>query len=130
MDFPARPTRAHHRITHHEVAQALADSSNTSALGAFGSNYRLLKWVFEMHPELILDLYNVCLDLGFHSECLCNAVVAILPKPRKVDMSNPRSYRPISLLECLSKCLREGDHLTHTFRGREVRSCPLPSVWR
>ncbi|QRW07801.1 Reverse transcriptase (RNA-dependent DNA polymerase) [Ceratobasidium sp. AG-Ba] len=81
--------------------------SNKSAPGAFGSNYRLLKWVFEHNPDLLIDLYNGCLNIGFHPECLRKAVISVIPKPRKLDMSNPKSYRPISLLECLSKCLEK-----------------------
>jgi hypothetical protein len=102
-----RPARDHHPISKHEIQSALDTSSNTSAPGAFGSNYRLLKWVFESDPELLVKLYNGCLDLSFHPECLRKAVISVIPKPRKLDMSNPKSYRPISLLECLSKCLEK-----------------------
>ncbi|KAG8696018.1 hypothetical protein FRC09_008793 [Ceratobasidium sp. 395] len=102
-----RPIRAHSPITKCEIQAALNSSSNKSAPGAFGSNYRLLKWVFDYNPDLLTELYNGCLDIGFHPECLRKAIISVIPKPRKLDMSNPKSYRPISLLECLSKCLEK-----------------------
>ncbi|KAG9126385.1 hypothetical protein FRC07_003632 [Ceratobasidium sp. 392] len=107
LGVPAHPTRTYHSITTEEIKSALASSSNKSAPGAFGSNYRVLKWVFEIDPEYLAGLYDGCLNLGFHPMCLRGAVVAVVPKPRKPDMSDPRAYRPISLLECLSKCLEK-----------------------
>ncbi|QRV95516.1 Reverse transcriptase from mobile element jockey protein [Ceratobasidium sp. AG-Ba] len=104
---PRKVTRNHHPITREEIREALASSSNTSAPGAFGSNYRILKWAHEVKPDALLKLYNACLDYGVHPACLKNAVVSVIPKPRKTDMSNPNSYRPISLLETLSKCLEK-----------------------
>lgn len=136
LGVPSHPTHEHVEITHGEVAAALASSSNNSAPGAFGSSYRVLKWVFESSPEILTNLYTGCLNLGFHPMCLRNAVVVILPKPRKLDMSSPSSYHPISLLECLSKCLEKviasrllfdiGKHnlIPYTqFGGRDNSSC-------
>ncbi|KAG8683404.1 hypothetical protein FRC09_016099, partial [Ceratobasidium sp. 395] len=73
-----RPVRVHAPITKCEIQAALDSSSNKSAPGAFGSNYRLLKWVFEYNPDLLIDLYNGCLEIGFHPECLRKAVVRAL----------------------------------------------------
>ncbi|QRW06896.1 Reverse transcriptase from mobile element jockey protein [Ceratobasidium sp. AG-Ba] len=105
--IPRRDPRQHHPITDSEITEALSTSSNTSAPGAFGSNYRVLKWAFKAKPAIFTSFFNACLTLGFHPCCLRNAIVSIIPKPRKTDMSNPSSYRPISLLETLSKCLEK-----------------------
>ncbi|QRV93494.1 Reverse transcriptase from mobile element jockey protein [Ceratobasidium sp. AG-Ba] len=105
--IPRRESRDHHPITESKISEALASSSNTSAPGAFGSNYRALKWAFKTKPAIFITFFNSCLTLGFHPACLRNAIVSIIPKPRKIDMSNPSSYRPISLLETLSKCLEK-----------------------
>ncbi|KAG9087494.1 hypothetical protein FRC06_002515, partial [Ceratobasidium sp. 370] len=136
MGIPERETRDHHSITESEVKSALDSSSNTSAPGAFGSNYRVLKWAFECKPDAILELYNACLRLGYHPECLRNAIASIIPKPRRPDMSRPNAYRPISLLETLSKCLEKvmttrilhevGKHGLVPFAqfgGRDASSC-------
>ncbi|KAF8757129.1 Reverse transcriptase (RNA-dependent DNA polymerase) [Rhizoctonia solani] len=136
LGIPLHPTRPHHGITVDKISRALNSASNTSAPGAFGTNYCLLKWLFSARPGIIVDLYNACLEHGFHPKCLCNALVVAIPKPHKIDMSAPKSYRPISLLETLSKCLEKiiaarisfkvGKHnlLPYTqFGGRDNSSC-------
>ncbi|KAF8702312.1 Reverse transcriptase (RNA-dependent DNA polymerase), partial [Rhizoctonia solani] len=107
LGIPVLATRAHHNITANKIASALSGASNKLAPGAFGLNYQLLKWLFESHPKSLVDLYNACLIFGYHPKCLCNALVAVIPKPRKPDMLAPKAYRPILLLETLSKCLEE-----------------------
>ena len=64
LNMPKHDTRSHHPITEHEITKALESSSNKSAPGAFGSNYRVLKWVFHSNAEYLVNLYNGCLDLG------------------------------------------------------------------
>ncbi|KEP46994.1 reverse transcriptase, partial [Rhizoctonia solani 123E] len=136
LGIPETPKRTFHKITHEEIQNALNKSSNTSAPGAFGSNYRLLKWAFKVRPDPILQLYNACLRLRFHPTCLRNAVISIIPKPRRPDMAVPKAYRPISLLETLSKCLEKvitsrllfeaGKYnlIPHSqFGGRDMTSC-------
>ncbi|KAI4519015.1 hypothetical protein K525DRAFT_148163, partial [Schizophyllum commune Loenen D] len=44
---------------------------------------------------------------GYHPRALKTAIICVVAKPRKIDMSSPRSYRPIALLECLSKWLEK-----------------------
>ncbi|CUA75631.1 Muscle M-line assembly protein unc-89 [Rhizoctonia solani] len=107
QDIPPTPTRPFMPITEHELRSAIADSDNSSAPGESGSNYRLLKWIVQDHHCILLDIYNACLRIGHHPSCLKSAIIAVVPKPRRVDMSNPRSYRPIALLECLSKVLEK-----------------------
>ncbi|KAF8759946.1 Reverse transcriptase (RNA-dependent DNA polymerase) [Rhizoctonia solani] len=136
LGIPQAPERPWHNITKEEIETALASSSNTSSPGAFGTNYRLLKWAFSVRPNPILNLYNGCLTLGYHPSCLRNAVIAVIPKPNRSNMSDPKSYRPISLLETLSKCLEKVvtrrlifeagkfDLIPHSqFGGRDMTSC-------
>jgi ribonuclease HI len=106
-DPPACPTRPFHRITQREIEDALSDTSNTSAPGPSGIGYRLIKWAVGETPELFAHLFNAYLSLGIHPPQLKSAIIAIIAKPRKADKSNPRSYRPIALLECISKLLEK-----------------------
>ncbi|KAB5590851.1 RNA-directed DNA polymerase from mobile element jockey [Ceratobasidium theobromae] len=76
-------------ISKGEIAANLASCSNKSAPGAHGSNYRVL--------------YNAMLSFEYHPVCLKNALIAPIPKPNKFDFASPKAYRPISLLETLSK---------------------------
>jgi hypothetical protein len=106
-DPPPRERRRHHRLSVDEMRSALRDTSNTSAPGGSGSNYRLLKWAINMMEERFLALYDACLTAGYHPRRWRLAIIAIILKPRKTDLLNCRSYRPISLLECMGKLLEK-----------------------
>ncbi|KAB5587976.1 Reverse transcriptase from mobile element jockey protein [Ceratobasidium theobromae] len=95
LSFPA--------ISRGEIAANLASCSNKSAPGAHGSNYRVLRWAFAARGDLIEVLYNAMLSHEYHPVCLKNALIAPIPKPNKFDFASPKAYRPISLLETLSK---------------------------
>ena len=92
-------------ITHNEVANALAKTSNKSAPGSSGITYKLIKWAFAAHLDQFLEIYNAAISLGYHP--WSEAVVVILPKPSKPDYCLPKAYRPISLLECCGKLLEK-----------------------
>jgi retron-type reverse transcriptase len=95
-----------------EVEHALKGTSNKSAPGPSGINYKLVKWAFSAHPEFILNIYNAALHLGHHPWTA--AKVVIIPKPNKPDYSTAKAYRPISLLECFGKVLEKvvANHFT------------------
>ncbi|KAB5587783.1 Reverse transcriptase from mobile element jockey protein [Ceratobasidium theobromae] len=90
-------------ISRGEIATNLTSCSNKSAPGAHGSNYRVLRWAFTARGDLIEVLYNAMLSHEYHPVCLKNALIAPIPKPNKFDFASPKAYRPISLLETLSK---------------------------
>jgi ribonuclease HI len=104
---PARPSRPFQPITQQEIEDALADTSNTSAPGPSGIGYRLIKWAFRETPEIFVQLFNACLMHGLHPPQFKSATIAVIAKPRKADKANPRAYRPIALLECISKLLEK-----------------------
>ncbi|KAB5587755.1 reverse transcriptase [Ceratobasidium theobromae] len=119
-----------------EVAANLAKCSNKSALGACSSNYQLLCWAFVDHAELITMLYNAMLTFEYHLSCFKNTLIAPIPKPNKFDLASPKAYRPISLLETLSKLFEKimakrfmaicglGNKIPHEqFGGKDMSSC-------
>jgi hypothetical protein len=106
-DPPPLPSRQFPPITPEEILDALNGTSNTSAPGKSSITWRLIKWAFGISPVEITSLFNACLEFGHHPSSLKTTVVSVIPKPRKADMSDPSSYRPISLLECLSKLLEK-----------------------
>jgi len=106
-DPPPLPPRQFSSLTSEEILDALHETSNTTAPGKSGITWRLIKWAYGTSSTEITSLFNACLELGHHPSSFKTAVVSVVPKPRKVDMSDPRSYRPISLLECLSKLLEK-----------------------
>ena len=101
------PTPTHNfiAITADEVSSALRPTSNKSAPGWSGINYKLLKWAFAIQPSHFVDLFNHAVTLGYHP--WKDAKVMILAKPQWPDYSVPKAYWPISLLECCGKLLEK-----------------------
>jgi Reverse transcriptase (RNA-dependent DNA polymerase)/Endonuclease-reverse transcriptase len=104
-DPPPLPPRADTPIILDEISAALTPTSNRSAPGLSGINYKLLKWASAASPDRLLSLFNACLTFGFHP--WRSAKVIPIPKPNKKDYSLPKAYRPISLLECCGKLLEK-----------------------
>ena len=104
-DPPPTTTRPFIDITQDEVATSLKATSNKSAPGWSGINYKLLKWAFTLQPQRFVDLFNHSLKLGHHP--WKEAKVVVLAKPQRPDYSLPKAYRPISLLECCGKLLEK-----------------------
>ncbi|KAF8760160.1 Reverse transcriptase (RNA-dependent DNA polymerase) [Rhizoctonia solani] len=136
LGIRAMTKRPFQEISTDEIANAIKCTSNKSSPGAFGSNYRLLKWAFWCDTSIFVNLFNLCLRIGYHPSVLRNCVIAPIPKPRRQDMSLPKNYRPIALLETLSKLLEKvittritseaGKHslIPHSqFGGKDITSC-------
>ncbi|KAF8689558.1 reverse transcriptase, partial [Rhizoctonia solani] len=130
------PKQLHKPISTAEVRASLNLTSNRSTLGAFGLNYCLLKWAFNTTPTYFVKLFNLCLEIGYHLSALRNCIIAPIPKPNHANMSTPQNYRPIALLETLSKLLEKvimarlihkaGEHnlIPHSqFGGKDITSC-------
>jgi hypothetical protein len=86
----------------------VSQSGNTTrtrsrAPGPSGVGYRLVKWVHEAVGEELLATVNASFRLGHVPPCWKAELLVPVPKPRKSDMSSPRSYRPVSLIETFSK---------------------------
>ncbi|KAH7875271.1 uncharacterized protein C8R40DRAFT_1046030, partial [Lentinula edodes] len=94
-------------ITDTEVAEAIADTSNTSAPGFSQQSYQQVKWAFQSQRDIITTLYRRCLKAGYHPLTWRQAIAVALRKPRKPKFSKPRAYRLITLLECLGKILEK-----------------------
>ncbi|KAF8828234.1 hypothetical protein HHX47_DHR4000457 [Lentinula edodes] len=94
-------------VTETEVAEAIKDTSNTSAPGFSQQSYRQVKWAFQSQRNVMTALYRQCLRAGYHPRAWRKAIAVALRKPRKPDYSKPRAYRLITLLECLGKVLEK-----------------------
>ncbi len=53
----------------------------------------------------IVHLFQACIEVGHHPTQFKEANTVILKKPAKKDYSEPKSYRPIALLDTLGKAL-------------------------
>ena len=104
-DPPSLPTRPWTPITRDEIQSSIKDTSNKSAPGPSGINYKLLKWAFDASPEVFTHLFNLSLSTGTH--VWKHATIVPIPKPNKPDYSAPKAYRPVSLMECTGKLLEK-----------------------
>ena len=46
-------------------------------------------------------------EYEYHPKCWRKGIGVVFPKPKKEDYSNPKSYRVITLLNCLGKVLEQ-----------------------
>ena len=102
LPLPPRPWVP---ITSDEIHSALSNTSNKSAPGPSGINYKLLKWAFDASPDAFTHLFNLSLSTGTH--VWKHATIVPIPKPNKPDYSVPKAYRPVSLMECTGKLLEK-----------------------
>lgn len=102
-EAPLPCTRPFFEVTRKEIDDALDDTSNTSAPGISGLNYKVLKWAYALRPVAIRSVIEALIRLGIHHPRWKSALVVAVPKPGKKDYSSPRSHRPIQLIKCLGK---------------------------
>ena len=92
------------RITPLEFANAIKHTKNTSAPGLDSINYQTIKNLPDEFKTEILEIYNLILFNGDYPSNWKTALVIPILKKQKSPLST-NSYRPISLLSCLSKLL-------------------------
>jgi ribonuclease HI len=63
----------------------------------------IIRHAYSAVPDMFYKVYSTLLDIGHHPQCWKQATGVILKKPAKRDDSDPKSYRVISLLNCLGK---------------------------
>ena len=86
---------------------SLNDTSNTSAPGLSGLNYKVWKWVATIAPEQFIAIIHAAIHLGIHHPSWKKSMVIVIPKNNKKDMALPKSHRPIQLIECLGKLVEK-----------------------
>ena len=90
-------------ITKREFMDSLSHCNNT-ATGEDRVHYSMLKNLSENGLNYLRKFYNIIFLKGFFPRSWREAVVVNILKPG-CDPSDPDSYRPISLISCLSKLL-------------------------
>ena len=92
-------------LTVTEVTQAILLTKKDNAPGPDGIPNRVLHRIACVSPALLRNIFQACLDLGIHPKRWKEATVVMLRKPDKPDYTDPKAYRPISLLNTLGKAL-------------------------
>ena len=85
-----------------EVKLIIKQLKNKKSSGKSGISNRMLKKLPQNCFEILTDLYNACLSLGYFPEIFKQAIVVMIHKKGK-PKENPLNYRPISLLEPIGK---------------------------
>jgi hypothetical protein len=93
--------------------ELLSTTSNTSAPGQDGIAYQALRLSANIDCDGLCNLTNLLIRQGLPKE-LKTAKVVVIGKPGKKDMSNPKSYRCLSLLSNVAKLTEKavGRYLT------------------
>ena len=99
LELPWQP------ITELEIQRSLKAAKGTTAPG--DDNLPMLVWkqLWVYLKDIITNIFNTSMTLGYHPKQWRNAKIVVLRKPGKPDYSVPGAYRPISLLNTLGKLL-------------------------
>lgn len=94
-------------ITAEEIGSAIACANRKRAPGLDGKRADVVREAFKAAPDLMVALFNRCLEEGcFPAEWKKGQVVAFLKSPLK-DRMETASYRPITLLPVVAKVLEK-----------------------
>src|SRR6266404_510312 len=108
-----------------ELEEYLRATSSSSAPGPSQISWPILKWLWPVLSAHVTTLFNGCLAHAFHPPLWKHAIVQVIPKPGKSDYFAPKSYRPISLLDCLGKLMEKAIAKRITHAIDVVRVLPL-----
>ncbi|KAL9572136.1 hypothetical protein ACKAV7_003714 [Fusarium commune] len=109
-------------ISLEEAQDATLRTGNTSP-GADNITVKLLTAVWHIIGTHVRRLFEGCLAIGHHPKPFRAAEVVIVAKPGRRDLTNPRAWRPISLLSCLGKGL---ERYQDTITPLSPLQCGLP----
>ena len=90
-------------LTKDELEHAIFSSSTKKAAGPDKTGFLIIHKAYHTIPDLFYQLYSKLIELGFHPDCWKEEIGVILKKLNKDDYSSPKSYRLVSLLNCLGK---------------------------
>ena len=107
LSSPNDNTRPFISVSNEEVDEAIKGTSNSSAPGLSGISYKAIKWAFSVEPDAITALVRASIRFGIHHDRWKAALIIPIPKPNKKSYSNPRSHRPIQLLDCVGKIVEK-----------------------
>jgi hypothetical protein len=63
----------------------------------------IIQTLFDTLPNVVTDLYNKCLELGYFPREWEQSKIHFIKKSKSRNASDPRSYRPLSLIPVLAK---------------------------
>ena len=102
-------------ITKSELSTALSRLKSDKAPGPDGISNRILKACSEKLVELLSPLFQACVTHSYHLRAFKMANTIARKKICKGDYTTPKAYRPIALLNTLSKFMESiiGSKITY-----------------
>src|SRR5947207_7374146 len=89
-------------VTRNEIKTAIFTSSTKKAAGSDAISFLILQKIYSVLEERFYKLYKALIQFGYHQKCWKEAVGVILRKGNR-KATIPKSYRVISLLNCMGK---------------------------
>ena len=92
-----------------EFRSMITNCNNSSTPGPDKLSWSHLKTVLKHNECLtnIINITNVCIDLGYWPSHFKRLTAVIIPKPNKQSYDSPKSFRPIILLNMLGKLIEK-----------------------
>ena len=92
-------------ITMPEIKKAVRKAAPNKAPGTDNITNGILHQTLDILLPHLHKLFNACLQQGYCPKHFKEAITVVLRKPGKDDYTQPKSYRPIALLNTLGKAL-------------------------
>ncbi len=92
-------------ITEWEVSEAIRSSKADNAPGPDQLPNRVLKLGSQLLIPVLTRLFQASIDLQYWPDQFKQATVVVLRKEAKPDYQDPKAYRPVALLNTLSKVM-------------------------
>jgi len=99
------PLSQHNTVDEAEIKNAIWRMKTARSPGKDGITAGLLRKAWPYIKHSLCTLFNACLDEATFPKNWKSSRLVIIPKTGKKDMTNPKTYRPISLLLTLGKAL-------------------------
>ena len=90
-------------LTENELQNAINLFNPKKACGPDAINFTIVQKSFQSLKNVFLMIYSKFIRISYHPLCWRTGLGAVLKKPNKSDFSLPKSYRIITLLNCLGK---------------------------
>jgi len=92
-----------------EFKQVISKCNNSSAPGPNKLSWHYLKFIInqDIHLANIINIANVCFNLGYWPNYFKYSSTIIIPKPNKTSYDQAKSFRPIVLLNTLGKLIEK-----------------------
>ena len=107
-------------VTMDNVINVIRTLKTNTAAGDDGVDNSTIKNLPKNAIKLLVDVYDICIQVGYFPDCWKRARIKMILKPGK-PCEESSSYRPISLLSCVGKVLEKLikqslDHVDNTYK--------------